>query len=694
MPSITAFSFKTKLVLSLVAVGLLPLAAMAFLALRSVGALGGEINASHQTVSRSVIDKIDRNLFERYGDVQAFALNSVVHDQANWYEPRSAENPVVAAMNGYVRLYGVYPLMIALDLDGRVIAVNDRNAAGEAVDTRALYDRSFKDAPWFQAALRGAFLKGPAVDGTVVSDPWFDEDVARLTRGDGLVLGFTAPIRDIGGKVVGVWHNRASFDFIEEIVRSAYADLKARGLPSAELTLIDRTGLVVVDHDPSVSGSAEVRRDREVLLQLNLAERGVEAARLAVKGGSGVVLSRHARKQIDQVSAYSASAGALGFPGLGWSALVRIPEADANAVADRTSWAMIVLGAIATALLAGAALLIAWSLSRPVLASLENIRLGSEEIGGASRQLAGSAEGLARDASSQAAALEETAAALEEMAGLTRRNSEIAQQARGVASNARTSADAGAAQMQAMQAAVGDIRAASEDVTKILKTIDEIAFQTNILALNAAVEAARAGEAGAGFAVVAEEVRALAQRCAAAAKETAGRIEAARVKSGQGVAISTEAAASFAQIQEQVKQLDTLVVELAAAATEQSKGITEVNTSVSHMDKVTQTNAATAEENAASSEELTGQSAALKQTVGALFLLIGGRRENDPHGESGEPKPEGRRVADERAAAAAPARPVSVAASAPAPKVKSPRLRAAGEPVPANAADDALFKDL
>jgi hypothetical protein len=686
MPSLPATSFKTKLVFSLVAVGLLPLAAMAFLALRSVGLLGREINASHQTVSRSIIDTIDRNLFERYGDVQAFALNAVVHDQANWYEPRSADNPVVAAMNGYVRLYGVYPLMIAVDLDGRVIAVNDRNAAGEAVDTRALYDRSFKDAPWFQAALQGGFLKGSGVDGTVVSDPWFDDDVARLTRGDGLVLGFSAPIRDVGGRIVGVWHNRASFDFIEEIVRTAYADLKARGLPSAELTLLDRSGRVVVDYDPTLAGNAELRRDRAVLLTLNLVERGVEAARLAVSGGSGVVVSRHARKQVDQVSAYSASGGALGFPGLGWSALVRIPEREANAVANGTSWAMVVLGGVATALLAGAALFVAYTLSRPVLASLEDIRLGAEEIGAASRQVAGSAEGLARDASSQAAALEETAAALEEMAGLTRRNSEIAQQARGVASNARTAADAGAAQMQAMQAAVGDIRSASEDVTKILKTIDEIAFQTNILALNAAVEAARAGEAGAGFAVVAEEVRALAQRCAAAAKETAGRIEAARVKSGQGVAISTEAAASFAQIQGQVQQLDTLVVELATAATEQSKGIAEVNASVSHLDKVTQTNAATAEENAASSEELNGQSVGLKQTVGALFQLIGGRREQDALGGSGEVRADGRRRADERAAAPQATRP--------GPAVQTPRLAKAGQPVAAGAADDALFKDL
>lgn len=179
--------------------------------------------------------------------------------------------------------------------------------------------------------------------------------------------------------------------------------------------------------------------------------------------------------------------------------------------------------------------------------------------------------------------------------------------------------------MQAMQQAMQTIKSASDDITKILKTIDEIAFQTNILALNAAVEAARAGEHGAGFAVVAEEVRALAQRSALAARETAAKIEHSVLQSTHGVQISAEVAKSFSEIQGRIQELDTLVAEIAAASGEQNQGIEQVSTAVSQMDKVTQSNAGSAEETAAAAEELNGQSVMLKEAVAQLQTLVGAK---------------------------------------------------------------------
>jgi len=168
------------------------------------------------------------------------------------------------------------------------------------------------------------------------------------------------------------------------------------------------------------------------------------------------------------------------------------------------------------------------------------------------------------------------------------------------------------------------IKVSSDDIAKIIKTIDEIAFQTNILALNAAVEAARAGEAGMGFAVVADEVRNLAQRCAQAAKETSGKIEGAIVKTGQGVDISSKVAVALNEIVSKVRQVDELVTEVANASREQTEGITQVNTAVSQMDKVTQSNAATAEESAAAAEELNSQAEVMKQSVAELLQLVSG----------------------------------------------------------------------
>ena len=248
---------------------------------------------------------------------------------------------------------------------------------------------------------------------------------------------------------------------------------------------------------------------------------------------------------------------------------------------------------------------------------------GSNQVSSAAGQVSSASQSLAEGASEQAASLEETSSSLEEMASMTKRNAENARQANDLAKEARAAADKGAGDMQTMAAAMDAIKVSSDDIAKIIKTIDEIAFQTNILALNAAVEAARAGEAGMGFAVVADEVRNLAQRCAQAAKETAGKIEGAIVKTGQGVDISSQVAATLNEIVTKVRQVDDLVSEVAGASREQTEGITQINSAVGQMDKVTQSNAANAEESAAAAEELNAQAGVMKQSVAELLRLVG-----------------------------------------------------------------------
>jgi methyl-accepting chemotaxis protein len=178
--------------------------------------------------------------------------------------------------------------------------------------------------------------------------------------------------------------------------------------------------------------------------------------------------------------------------------------------------------------------------------------------------------------------------------------------------------------MHTMSAAMEAIRISSNDIAKIIKTIDEIAFQTNILALNAAVEAARAGEAGMGFAVVADEVRNLAQRSAQAAKETADKIEGAIAKTAEGVEVSGKVAQALNDIVTKVRQVDELVTEVSGASREQTQGITQINVAISQMDKVTQSTAASAEESAAAAQELNAQAETMKQSVAELLQLVGG----------------------------------------------------------------------
>jgi len=174
-----------------------------------------------------------------------------------------------------------------------------------------------------------------------------------------------------------------------------------------------------------------------------------------------------------------------------------------------------------------------------------------------------------------------------------------------------------------MTDAMKAIEASSAVVAQNVKNIDEISFQTNILALNAAVEAARAGEAGAGFAVVADEVRSLAQRSAAAARETAEKIDAAIVNSRRGSSSCGKVAESLQEIVRKVAAADGLVAEIATAAKEQALGIQQVGEAMTQMDKVTQDNSASAEQSSSAATQFKAQASALQETVLLLRSLVG-----------------------------------------------------------------------
>jgi len=253
------------------------------------------------------------------------------------------------------------------------------------------------------------------------------------------------------------------------------------------------------------------------------------------------------------------------------------------------------------------------------------------------RQVSRSSDSLSHSANEQAASVEETSASLEEMTSMTRATADNAQQAKALAVESRSVVESGCQTMVEMDAtmvemnqAMAAIDSSSAEVAKIVKGIDEIAFQTNILALNAAVEAARAGEAGAGFAVVADEVRSLAQRSAAAAKETATKIEAAiassrngSVSCSNGSASSTKVGQSLRHIAEKMNATDSLIGDIAHAAREQAQGIEQINAAIAQMEKATQNNASGAEESASAAEELSAQAEKLQELVGKLQLLVG-----------------------------------------------------------------------
>lgn len=255
-----------------------------------------------------------------------------------------------------------------------------------------------------------------------------------------------------------------------------------------------------------------------------------------------------------------------------------------------------------------------------VSSALEHVRDSVEEVSAGAGEISSASQSMSEGATESAASLQEINSSTLEIGGQAKKNAETATETSRLAVRAKSVADLGGSRMTALNQSMQEITSSSEQISRIIKTIEDIAFQTNILALNAAVEAARAGMHGKGFAVVAEEVRSLAARSAKAAKETAALIEGSAARIASGNQIASETSSALKEIVESVTNMATLAEEMAVASNEQAQAIIQIGQGLSQIDQVTQQNTAVAEETASASQELSGQAEKLRELIKRFSL--------------------------------------------------------------------------
>jgi hypothetical protein len=638
-------SLESRLSIAFFAIGLVPAFILAAVNISTLNDLADSKGQELVSQTMTVGELINRNLFERYGDVQAFGYNQAIFDKSSWYQTNSSTNKIASVMNEYIRSYGVYSLSILVDLEGKVIAVNDKDLNGKSLRTEDLYSKNFKEAPWFQDSIKNNFYTQEGfISGTVIEDAYFDPIIKRLYNNDGLTIGFSAPVKDESGTVIGVWKNFTNFSVIEEIVWTSQESLKNYGYPKTEYIVTSKNGTVLVRSNHKGEAKKDYSR-YEYIGSENLIKDNYRSILTAMENKVGFGEEVDPKTDEAHLYAYSQLAPALGFKGMPWITFIRAKKSEV--LSDLNSTKMIIVGLL---LLTICSLL--WftkSISKRLVSPLRNI-LGqfngaSKLLDASSGQILTLSQDLASGSTEQAAAIQESVASMTEMSGMISQTTDLTQKSRVASSTMASDAQHGAGTMQSMVSAMEAIKSANSQLQNMVDVIaqissktaviNDIVFKTQLLSFNASIEAARAGQHGRGFAVVAEEVGHLAELSGNAAKEIESLIEQSKKEVSQivdltqarvleGHRVSNDSLVIFNKLNSVIAEVDRQIEGITQATKEQNLGIKQSSIALTEMDNVAQRTRDLAQEASAYSMQLSEENSKLKHILGSFSGLLNG----------------------------------------------------------------------
>ncbi|MCB0368673.1 MAG: methyl-accepting chemotaxis protein, partial [Bdellovibrionales bacterium] len=431
---------------------------------------------------------IEDQFFERYGDVQAFAVNEDVK--------ALNKSKLNADLDQYVSLYGLYDVILVTDKEGNYVASNTKDVAGNQIRTDVLSKLNFSQTPWFKKVISGEFSeeKSKGFVGTYFEDMQMDP-IRKLAQGsDQIGTSFSAAIKNDKGEIVGVITNRSSNKWIEDSIKRAYEVLKEDGLDHSEITLLDKNGFILIDHDPSdQNDSNEIKYDLEkVTFKLNLAEGHVNAAEELVKGNDGVGDSIHTRKKIVLVSGYKKIKGSKILDSIGWGVMVRGEKAEVFAHINNFFNAFYLVFSIS--LIAGflAAYFFGTQVANSIIKITNLLSTNAEGLNTTSNTLTAQSTRLSESSTEQASAIQETMAAVDEISATVEKNAEAARQSKSVSGDSLQSSNVGKQTVTNMLSSIDEISQSNdsiadqmkqnnEKINEIVKLISDIGNKTKII---------------------------------------------------------------------------------------------------------------------------------------------------------------------------------------------------------------------
>ncbi len=466
--------------------------------------------------------------------------------------------------------YGFYALAV-LDKTGMTRACTKVSKIGKA---------NYSDREYFKRSIAGENFISKVLLSRTIHRP---------------AIALSNPIKDPNGEIVGIiWAGIDLGKFSEEIITPA---------------AIGKKGYAFMFQD---DGKIIAHPDKEKIMTTSLFDYDYGKKMENIKDGF-LEYSINGKEKIAYLTHIDP---------LKWTIVVTADKSEILATVTYIRNITFFIGILVVLIMCFIVWLVAKSVAAPTIRIANELNNIADNLASASIQISWSSNTLAKDTTDQAAAVEETSSSLEEMASMTRQNSDNAEHANRLTQEANRVVEETSKSMKELIKAMMIMSSVGQETDKIIKTIDEVAFQTNLLALNAAIEAARAGEAGAGFAVVSDEVRNLAMRSAEAAKSTTELIKETLKSINDSIALVDRFNESFKKVAEGGEKVGELVNEIAAASKEQAQGIIQVSNAVAQMDKVTQQNAANAQESASASEEMNAQAERMKKLVKELVAIV------------------------------------------------------------------------